>query len=93
MNLPSGPGPSQEIFPPPDPVVPPTTVVKREGMNRGDAHYAVLMPREFVRPCLSLSILPLISPPVLEVAVGDNKIKPINPKKGGDRHGNFSHEL
>ncbi|MCT0192155.1 hypothetical protein EFM10_02635 [Lactobacillus helveticus] len=30
---------------------------------------------------------------VLEVAVGDNKIKPINPKKGGDRHGNFSHEF
>jgi len=65
MNLPSGPGPSQEIFPPPDPVVPPTTVVKREGMNRGAAPYAVLMPREFVRPCLSLSILPLISPPFL----------------------------
>ena len=31
--------------------------------------------------------------PVLEVADGDNKIKPINPNKGGDRHGNFSHEF
>ncbi|MCG0691364.1 hypothetical protein IMAU80007_03240 [Lactiplantibacillus plantarum] len=31
--------------------------------------------------------------PVLEVADGDNKVKPINLKKGGDRHGNISYEF
>ncbi|OQQ73978.1 hypothetical protein B6U64_08695 [Ligilactobacillus salivarius] len=31
--------------------------------------------------------------PVLEVADGDNKINPQNPKKDGDRHGNFSYEF
>ena len=31
--------------------------------------------------------------PVLEVADGDNKIKPKDPKKDGDRYGNFSYEF
>ena len=40
-------------------------------------------------------ILCVLNPlkPVLEVADGDNKINLQNPKKDGDRHGNFSYEF
>jgi hypothetical protein len=31
--------------------------------------------------------------PVLEVAVGDNKVKLIESKEDGDQHGNFPHEF